>query len=67
MAGLRLFGTDIDPSNDEADVEEVVGGISVPSKKWSIAEDEILISGWIIVAQTQLSAQIKRRLAFGGR
>ena len=47
MAALALSGTDIDPSNDEANVEEIVGGIYIPSKKWSIEDDELLISGWI--------------------
>jgi len=45
MAALGLGGTDIDPSNDEADVEEVVRGVGGTVKKWSTEDDELLISG----------------------
>jgi len=47
MSALGLSRIVIDPSNYEANVEEVVGDIAVPLKKWSIEEDQLLISGSI--------------------
>ena len=67
MAALGLSGTDIDPSNDEADVEEVVGGTSVPSKKWSIEEDELLISGWSNCGTDPIVGTDQKRASFWGK
>jgi len=47
MAALGLSKIDMDPSTDEADVEEVVDNIGVTGKKWSIEKDQLLIHGWI--------------------
>jgi len=47
MVALGLSRTDIDPSADEADVEEVVGTVAITVKKWSIEDDQLLISSWV--------------------
>ena len=47
MVAFELSSTDINLSTDEPDVEEIRGGIAIPSKKWSIEEDQLLISDWI--------------------
>ena len=38
---------DIEHSTDEADVEEVVGGVVVLAKKWIAEGDGLSISSWI--------------------
>jgi len=67
MAALGLSGTDIDPSNDEADVEEVVRGVGVTVKKWSIKEDQSLTSGWINCSTNPTVGTNKKRSSFWGK
>jgi len=67
MATLGLSGTDIDPSNDEANVEKVVGGISVPSKKWSIKEDQLLISRCINCGTNPTVGTDQKKVSFWGK
>ena len=48
MVGLGNFETDIDPST-EGDVKEVLEGISIGAKKWTVEDDQRLIHAWINV------------------
>jgi len=66
MSTLGILGTDINPSNDEADVEEVVGGVGVTVKKWSIKENALLISGWINCSTVPTIGTDKKRSSFCG-
>jgi len=50
MIGVGHSETNIKPSANEGDVEEVVECIVVSTKKWIVAEDELLIWAWIDVA-----------------
>jgi len=45
MTALELYRKNIDPSIEEADVEEVVRDIVVSVKKWIVEVDRLLISG----------------------
>jgi len=67
MAALGLSGTDIDPGNDEVDVEEVMGGVGVTMKKWSIKEDQLLINGWINCSTNLTVGTDKKRSSFWGK
>jgi len=64
MAALGLGRTDIDPSNDEADVEEVVRGVGVTGRKWSTEKDELLISCWINCSTDPTVGTNKKRSSF---
>ena len=39
MAALGLSGTDMNPNTDEVEVEEVVRGVVVGVKKYTVEED----------------------------
>jgi len=67
MDALGLSGTDIDPSNDETDVEEVVGGVGVTMQKWLIEEDQLLISGWINCSMDPTVGTDKKRSSLWGK
>ena len=64
MATLGPSGTDIDPSNDEVYVKEVVGAVGVTAKKWSTEEDELLLSGWINCSTDLIVGTDKKRSSF---
>jgi len=47
MVVLRNSGADVEPMTDERDAEEVVAGVLIGAKKWTVEEDQRLISVWI--------------------
>ena len=62
MDGLGNSGVDIDPSTNEGDVEEVVGGVAIGAKKWTAEEDQRLIRTSINMGTDTVSGLIRRSL-----
>jgi len=67
MPGLGNFGEDVEPITDQGDTQEVMGGVLIGAKKWTVEEDQRLIQAWINIGTNAVVGADKKKCSFWRR